>query len=474
MSFRELRNFVESMRILGYPHLISMESFRTPNFPLMADSLSWLLKRYDSSVDLSGGKYGTEESRIAFVKNAAQLAATKMRVKLNTRKLYGSDGYAVRELLKVTSLLQEASRATTAAAKAASDSGASGPLRAASATALKSFDSRQFRSLGSEVSSHGAALFSLLGAERTNEEARVRALAKPVEFGELERYIRKVISTAKEGLTSLRSQLTSSQSDEETLQAKIEKKKSEWERLQKRLSNLTTVRPAFMDEYEKYEAEVREVYREFVEKYRNLDHLQSLMERQNVLERSRREKEEQQLAVLRRKIQEEEITMLRGDETVFGGDGVGREVVDSEGQNRLDMGGENEEVNAHRQRKGGRGESVGESGVVVQGSLYAGESDSSGSAVSFPEDNDTASNSSGEVERVPAEGERPLAARGGRPSGAAERGGNQAAEEDLSRVVPARSAAVGISDDEGEDEEEEEGGADGIQEDNADDSINAF
>ena len=32
MSFREIRNFNEMMRALGYPQLISMENFVTPNF----------------------------------------------------------------------------------------------------------------------------------------------------------------------------------------------------------------------------------------------------------------------------------------------------------------------------------------------------------------------------------------------------------------------------------------------------------
>jgi clusterin-associated protein 1 len=34
-----------------------------------------------------------------------QAMMNKARIKLNPRKLYGADGYAVKELLKVTSLL---------------------------------------------------------------------------------------------------------------------------------------------------------------------------------------------------------------------------------------------------------------------------------------------------------------------------------------------------------------------------------
>lgn len=45
-------------------------------------------------------------------------------------------------------------------------------------------------------------------------------------------------------------------SDEANLEAKIEKKKSELDRNQKRLATLQTVRPAYMDEYEKLEEEL--------------------------------------------------------------------------------------------------------------------------------------------------------------------------------------------------------------------------
>ena len=45
MSYRELRNFCEIMRALGYPRLISLENFKTPNFELVADILYWLASR---------------------------------------------------------------------------------------------------------------------------------------------------------------------------------------------------------------------------------------------------------------------------------------------------------------------------------------------------------------------------------------------------------------------------------------------
>ena len=52
MSFRELRNFCEIMRSLGFPRTISMENFRVPNFKLCAEIIFWLAKRFDPKADI--------------------------------------------------------------------------------------------------------------------------------------------------------------------------------------------------------------------------------------------------------------------------------------------------------------------------------------------------------------------------------------------------------------------------------------
>lgn len=53
MSYRELRNFCEQMRALGYPRIISMENFRRPNFELVTDILCWLASKYDPNSEIS-------------------------------------------------------------------------------------------------------------------------------------------------------------------------------------------------------------------------------------------------------------------------------------------------------------------------------------------------------------------------------------------------------------------------------------
>lgn len=87
MSYRELRNFCEIMRSLGYPRNISMENFRTPNFELVADILYWFAHRYDPKNDISDN-IEDEKDRVLLIRSICQLFASKARITLNPKKLY--------------------------------------------------------------------------------------------------------------------------------------------------------------------------------------------------------------------------------------------------------------------------------------------------------------------------------------------------------------------------------------------------
>ena len=101
MSYRELRNFCESMRALGYHRNISMENFRDPNFELVADILYWFVQRYDPKIDISDD-ISDEKDRVNFIRQVCQLFASKARITLNAKRLYEATGYAVKELLKIS------------------------------------------------------------------------------------------------------------------------------------------------------------------------------------------------------------------------------------------------------------------------------------------------------------------------------------------------------------------------------------
>ncbi|KAH6942621.1 hypothetical protein HPB50_008458 [Hyalomma asiaticum] len=164
MSYRELRNFTEMTRALGYPRLISLENFRTPNFPLVAEILRWLINRYDPDIEVPPD-IDTEQDRVIFIKSIAHTMATKAHLKLNTRKLYMADGYAVKELLKITALLYDAMRAKTGDEES-SDGGQTVAMPYQNYdTASKFSDLKMTRQLASEITQQGAVLYDRLAKE---------------------------------------------------------------------------------------------------------------------------------------------------------------------------------------------------------------------------------------------------------------------------------------------------------------------
>ncbi len=72
MSHRELQQFCEIMRSLGYNRLISMENFKKPNFELVADILYWLAMRIDPSANITDD-IDEERHRVEFIKQISFL-----------------------------------------------------------------------------------------------------------------------------------------------------------------------------------------------------------------------------------------------------------------------------------------------------------------------------------------------------------------------------------------------------------------
>jgi len=165
MSYRELRNFTETMRALGYRRLISVENFRTPNFELVADVLYWLVTRYDPTCDISDD-ISTETARVEFLKSVAQTMLSKAHVKLSIKQLYRADGYAVKELLKISNLLYQASRT-----KKQTDAETVDVRLGEKLEQLK-----QAREDATTIVESGSQLYTLLSKEEELRAARTQAL----------------------------------------------------------------------------------------------------------------------------------------------------------------------------------------------------------------------------------------------------------------------------------------------------------
>merc|ERR1712070_191095 len=114
------------------------------------------------------------------------------------------------------------------------------------------------------------------------------------------------------------------QEDEESLQEKIQKKQADLDRCKKRLKDLENVRPAFMDEFEKLEKELVKIYGTYVEKFRNVEYLEHQLEQYNQAEQEKLEESERNLRRMQKRLKEEELRILRGEqEGEFGDDDMG-------------------------------------------------------------------------------------------------------------------------------------------------------
>jgi len=325
MSYRELRDFVETMKFLGYPRIISMDNFRTPNFELVADVLFWLLKRYDPNAKNAQGHeivddIETENLRVKFVRDTCQLFSTKARLKINAKKVYGSDGLACRELLKIASMMHKAQTNVQVTQQGQATAHVEPDFNLANRTN----DMKMARELTSEIAESGLHLFELLKKEEANKKARTQAIqllySGDLDMDKVEKEINTMTTSLREEGKNMEEMCSKLQDDETSLQEKIAKKEQDLDRCKKRLKDLENVRPAFMDEFEKLEKELEKIYGSYVEKFRNVEYLEHQLEQYNQAEQEKLEESERNLKRMQKRLKEEELRILRGEQDGDGGD----------------------------------------------------------------------------------------------------------------------------------------------------------
>jgi len=317
MSFRELRNFCEVLRSLGYNRLVSMENFRSPNFELVADILYWLLHRFEPNCAIPDD-ISTEDRRVEFMKAVCEKVVLRTGVKLNARKLYGADGYAVKEMLRLANVLYDAQKSVATMTGAEADEADSFGINA------KLADLKSARNLCSQIVETGAGLFELLHKEadvRADREKALRFLdgmsrnlGSSSETDIVERAVAQLLGSHGQNLEQLRAMSEELQRDEKQLEQKIRKKRQELERSKKRLGSLANVRPTFMDEYEQLEQELERYYEQYVGRFRNLDYLEHEIDVLNREEQDRMEANERALKRMQKRLRDEEWKLLRGEE----------------------------------------------------------------------------------------------------------------------------------------------------------------
>ena len=263
-----------------------------------------LSHRYDPEISISD-EISTESDRVLFLKSTAKIMLSKARVKLNLKRLYAADGYAVRELLKIANMLRDA----TTKVEGREDAVAVESLD----LDRKNLDPKQVREHATDITRCGAFLYDVLQNEIQSRDLRYRAVNSNIDLEEIERAVQNSIQSVKENITNLDIQLDELEKDKTNLESKIEKRRAELERSEKRLSTLQSVRPAYMDEYEQLQAKMQDLYTKYLERHRNLEYLESQLELHRSTEQRQIDAASKKIRKMQRRLQDEEMRILRGE-----------------------------------------------------------------------------------------------------------------------------------------------------------------
>jgi clusterin-associated protein 1 len=135
-------------------------------------------------------------------------------------------------------------------------------------------------------------------------DSRSQILATMPPLDEVEKAVLAAVDAAGVRLDTLGKEIDRLNNDEDALRTKIKQRKHELDRQGRRLMSVTTIRPAFMDEYEGYEQELKELFNIHFQHYRNVDFLEHELQMADLRQKENREKSEKELGKLRKRVNE--------------------------------------------------------------------------------------------------------------------------------------------------------------------------
>lgn len=177
------------------------------------------------------------------------------------------------------------------------------------------------RQLSNQLPETGALLSELLSKQEFISQQHERAASRAIPLGEAEKTLNAAIQAIGQEAEQLSNKLNNVASDEAELDEKIERKKREYEQMQKRYAKLQvsnepwtyriklfqSFRPQYMDEYERYEERLKKLYEVYVLNFRNLSYLKKVHDDLARSERQRQEELEKamRLAVEKMRLEQE-------------------------------------------------------------------------------------------------------------------------------------------------------------------------
>jgi clusterin-associated protein 1 len=328
MTSKRAQELIDKLKHLGFKaqkgSKLNTASFEYSDFKLVADILKFLIASLDSSSDYiksPGGSYSsfdtihdhdlsTEQGRVSFIRHVTEALAIKFHIEVNPKRLYQADETAITELLKVINYLYESDREylnMNSGSKTVSSSLNYG-MEALSSQLLREKINSFHQNSNSIIETADKELKHL----RSNREESIAALAT-TEFSAIERQASQQADALKKNLSTLKKTYDSLRSEEKELKLKLEKRTQELEVREQRLKSMRNVRPAFMEEYEKLEAEIMDIYANYVSEHNNYTWLKRRLNAQKEKERKKAEENSAALKQWLLKLEQNEKNMLRSD-----------------------------------------------------------------------------------------------------------------------------------------------------------------
>lgn len=191
-------------------------------------------------------------------------------IKLNPRKLYASNCATAKELLKVTSALLNSPQNVQADEVQAVNFEDS----------ISNDEIRKIRNLSTELTGHGVTMYDLIAKETVNKESRSH-FSKPLELNVVEKLLKQSISTLRSQLANGKTTVESQVNEKSNLESKIQRKESELERTSHRLATLQRIRPAYLEEFEKIEIQMKDLYSQYTMRIRCYDAMKHFLTNNN-------------------------------------------------------------------------------------------------------------------------------------------------------------------------------------------------
>lgn len=237
-----------------------------------------------------------EKDRVSFIRQVCQLFASKARIVLNPKKLYEATGFAVKEMLKIASVMSKAM--TSSKDLLLEDEEASINTMMDFNISAKLHNLKAARLLATEITESGAKLYDFLGQEKDLKESRQKALefldsiSRNLDTNTEQAYIEKCIGNIIENQTKKMSEMEETvkqlKLDENELMNKLSRRQQELDRAEKRLKGIENVKPEYQEEYERLENDLERFYTVYVEKFTNIDYLEHELDMYNLKDRERR------------------------------------------------------------------------------------------------------------------------------------------------------------------------------------------